>query len=564
MSQELALSEIRKFLKSEDPVVLSISGRWGVGKTYAWDTTLQEMRADTPLRSYAYVSAFGLNDLEALKTQIVQSTISLDGEDLQPTIKSYFDHAKSLSGLQKMVAQTLRKSVPHVNKGVSEVPYVGKILESLTPNALLRIRKQIVCIDDLERAGEGLEIDEILGFVSSLRERRDCKVVLLLNEDGLGKKGRVYRRYLEKVVEQAIRFEPTPKESAEAAFAGDDPLAPLLQANAEKLGITNIRVLRRIRRFLGAIEECFEDLEEQTIEDVVHSLTLLGWSVFEPGIAPDLNYIQKFNSYIAMLAEEGLKGKDKKSFKIIEKYGFSGFDRCDQLLLNGLRSGAFDSESLKTEFIEMNNSVLNQEAKVGIRKPWDRFRGSFKNDAEEFVSELTESVEKFGRDMSASELSLVLSYLRKLDKGDEAKRLLDLYMDIQSDRPRDFFNIHRYTIFQKLEEDVVNAFKVKLDELELEKDPVAILLQLGGAKGYNADDISFLASLSKDKFYEIFQSADGEELLELLRGGMLFDGVSGNVPGMEEIAPKVREALEDIASECELNKLRVDAFLNTN
>jgi hypothetical protein len=41
MSIELVAAEIRRFLSSEEPEVLSISGDWGVGKTFAWNRYLQ-------------------------------------------------------------------------------------------------------------------------------------------------------------------------------------------------------------------------------------------------------------------------------------------------------------------------------------------------------------------------------------------------------------------------------------------------------------------------------------------------------------------------------------------
>lgn len=37
MTQLRALAERERFLSSDDSEVVSVSGRWGVGKTYAWD-----------------------------------------------------------------------------------------------------------------------------------------------------------------------------------------------------------------------------------------------------------------------------------------------------------------------------------------------------------------------------------------------------------------------------------------------------------------------------------------------------------------------------------------------
>jgi hypothetical protein len=133
---------------------------------------------------------------------------------------------------------------------------VGKAADLLAPGATLLIRNQLICIDDIERAGQGLDVADILGLVSSLRERRGCKIVLLLNEDGLGTQAsKTFRTHLEKAVDQAVRFEPTPEESAAAALDGQGAADQLLRDNVIKLGITNIRV----KSFYG-IEKVVETL----------------------------------------------------------------------------------------------------------------------------------------------------------------------------------------------------------------------------------------------------------------------------------------------------------------
>ncbi len=42
MSYAIVRAEIERFLRSPSPEVLCISGRWGVGKTYSWQTFLRE------------------------------------------------------------------------------------------------------------------------------------------------------------------------------------------------------------------------------------------------------------------------------------------------------------------------------------------------------------------------------------------------------------------------------------------------------------------------------------------------------------------------------------------
>jgi hypothetical protein len=67
--------EIERFLKSSEPEVICISGEWGVGKTYTWQTILDGLRTrrEIGLSRYSYVSLFGIASLDALKASIFEN-----------------------------------------------------------------------------------------------------------------------------------------------------------------------------------------------------------------------------------------------------------------------------------------------------------------------------------------------------------------------------------------------------------------------------------------------------------------------------------------------------------
>jgi hypothetical protein len=64
------------------------------------------------------------------------------------------------------------------------------------------MRNTIVCIDDLERAGDGLNVKDVLGLATALRIEKKCKVVLLSNDNELeGQQKTDFEKQLEKVVD---------------------------------------------------------------------------------------------------------------------------------------------------------------------------------------------------------------------------------------------------------------------------------------------------------------------------------------------------------------------------
>lgn len=109
MSQARALSEMDRFLSTSSPEMLSISGRCGVGKTHAWDEALKARRSTAGSRRYSYVPVFGLGSIEGLKTAIVQSTVSLQGNELEPILDSFIEHMSSMEGARTHAGEAARR-----------------------------------------------------------------------------------------------------------------------------------------------------------------------------------------------------------------------------------------------------------------------------------------------------------------------------------------------------------------------------------------------------------------------------------------------------------------------
>ena len=80
MSVKWVKVEIDRFLAKAEPEVLCISGKWGVGKTYTWNYYLKEAKQARriTLEKYAYVSLFGLKNLEDLRFAIFDETKATD------------------------------------------------------------------------------------------------------------------------------------------------------------------------------------------------------------------------------------------------------------------------------------------------------------------------------------------------------------------------------------------------------------------------------------------------------------------------------------------------------
>lgn len=243
MSTALVKAEIGRFLRSADPEVLCIKGKWGVGKTFAWIKFLSEISSMRQLgiKKYAYVSLFGLNSLNDLKYSIFENTVS---EDLVVSGPSYDSFEKALEG-----AGVIGRKARTIISPILNFLGFGDTGDAIARATFLTVRKQIICIDDLERAGIDLKIRDVLGLASMLKEQRACKVVLLLNEEQFTTEMLAdFNLLLEKVVDVSLVFAPTAAEAAEIAFSEESKDNAAIKDVGVKIGITNIRVLKKIER----------------------------------------------------------------------------------------------------------------------------------------------------------------------------------------------------------------------------------------------------------------------------------------------------------------------------
>ena len=83
-SLEDTRNEIVRFLRGSEPEVLCITGDWGVGKTFLWQSVLNELSKTSKallMTRYSYVSLFGLNSLDDLKSSLFENMQWLDQDD---------------------------------------------------------------------------------------------------------------------------------------------------------------------------------------------------------------------------------------------------------------------------------------------------------------------------------------------------------------------------------------------------------------------------------------------------------------------------------------------------
>lgn len=547
MGIEAFKREALRFLGNKTSGVLMVAGKWGVGKTYAWNSLLREARdgGQIQLKKYAYVSLFGLSSLDDVKQAIVENTVDKENIGKNP----------DLSSLQKAVETV----TANWKKGFSFISSFGPMTEyaaAVSKVGFFFVRDQIICIDDLERKSEALSIRDILGLVSFLKEQRGCKVVVLLNDEKLGDAEEEFRRQLEKVADVAVKFAPTAEQAADIGIDNTTPFAQQFRRDCIALGIVNIRTIKKLEAYANRLEEELSSFDPRVREQAVHSLVLFGYAHLEPDLAPTIGFIKSYNRYEGMLGDRQEPLPHPEWRALLAEFGWSHVDDLDAVVAKGVQDGHFDPALLKEESQKLQRQFEHADADNSFSAAWDLYHGSFDNNGHEVTEALAAAVRSVPGAISPMNLSSTIRVLKELGWPGDVNELIEHYIQSREGEDERFWNL-RHSAFgdEVTDPDVRSAFDRKLASFRDERDPEEVLERLGLQQGWNPEDIQRLASLTADDFYRIFKGLRGSDGQRAVRAALMFRNSQGEAE--MTITRNAKSALKRIGLESPINARRV-------
>ena len=553
MTLELVRNELNRFLAAPDAEVLALRGKWGVGKTYSWNKILEEAnrRNQISRERYAYLSLFGIGSLDELRFSLFEQSISRSLIGKQPTLDTFRDNAAQLSMSLGRKAWKL----------ASSTPFMKSVSPALEAVSFFSIRDTLICLDDLERRSKSLLVRDVLGLVSLLKEQRNCKVVLLLNdgEDGLED----FEKYREKVVDIELLFDPTAKECSEVAFQDTEPLYQSIGELSEKLEITNIRTLKKIERLVRLVEPKLQGLEQELSHQIVHSLVLYGWCHYRAGdsAVPPLDYVQKIGYALFGLGEKDDQTEEQKAWNTkLQDYGYQVTDELDDVLANAVKTGYFVDADFEKAASEKNEQIIASKATGSFSEAWRTYHESFGNDQDAVISTLYESFKKNAKYITPVNLNGTVRLFRELGEDAKADELIKLYVEIRADEP-ELFNLSEYSFARDISDEKVREAFDQVYEGTAVSEPVKdILTRLAGSNGWNDKDEIVLADTSADEYYELFKSESGDHLSDMVNACLKFGQFSNASERQKQISANATDALVRIGKESAVNALRVRKF----
>lgn len=553
MSLAAIKKQIFNFLSTDKPEVIAIKGEWGVGKTFTWNKFLRDakLQNNISLDRYSYVSLFGINSLESFKYSIFENVINKNIIGDETNIETLSENTKSL------IEKAGRQSFSFF-KGAPIIKSISPAIDSL---AFLSMNKTIICIDDLERKGKNLDIKDILGLASILKEQKKCKIIFLLNEGESGLED--YKKYKEKVIDIEILFSPSPLESAMVAFSGKADYHDKLIKLTTSLGIKNIRVLKKIERLVEISYPLLNKFEVELHHQVIHTIVLYAWCYYCSESNPDvptLSFITKLKYELLGFGDENLNDEETKWMNLLQSYNYQMTDELDLVIAEAVQSGFFVEAKFNEKAEIKNSEIIASKSEDSFTNAWRLYHESFNSNTNEVISSLYNSFISNCKHITPINLNGTVQLLKELGESTKASEIIDHYINERKEES-ELFNLKEYSFSSDINDDeIIKKFNEQYKINVINESAIDILKRISGQNSWNTKDEIILSNTTSEEYYEIFKNEIGPHLSSYVSTCLKFGRFTNASEQQKQIGDNATKALLKIAAESELNKRRVKKF----
>lgn len=569
MSKENVELALNQFFNKNTPSVISIKGKWGVGKTFFWKKYIE-----TKGVANFYLSLTGISSIEEVEKNLVSQKYS--GQDTSIE-KDYWINLVQIFKEKKSnnVCEAIRYFWKKFkNAYFSEVFPVVQLIPPLWTKIKIHInvinaqeimhyflfstiKNTIICFDDIERKSDKLDMIKIFGLVEKLKSDRNCKLVLIFNNESFTDVNLdTYEKFRERFIDIEVGFQLSSQEAVDVILKHKINIYyKEIKENILKLNIINIRIIKKIIELYDQLYKYINDSNEALIASVAKTLVLFVWSFYGKEINFDFIHRLTANQFFS-IKEGKSKSEELKLKSILDNYEYSYTDALDSLIGDGVKNGFFKTEPLLKEIKHKAKLIELNQSKENLKKSWEPFHNSFKDNEKDVVESLKSGFYNNYLAIDLTNLSGMTMLLRELDQAKVADEIIDHYCEKMSKLDPSAFDLNNYPFRQEIKDQYLIG---KLNELytnfkQSNKTLKELLLQINSGS-WNKDDVGILSKISEEEFYEFFISTEGKELRVCINAGKKY-GLGFD----DQIYKKLTNALRRIGKRSRLNKLRVATY----
>lgn len=562
MTIEIVRQRLDAAIQNETPKVILLTGGWGAGKTHQWRNALQRAQSAKKAPKFAYVSLFGVGTLAEAKKRLSEELVA--AISLPDGVGTVGDAVSAAS--TKLKPLQMFKLLPLI-------PYLGKAEGLLNELSFAAVRNAVICIDDLERKGNGLSIADIFGLASFLKEERSCRIILIANDRKLDAEGATDARvYMEKVVDEHVHFAPSPEEACAIALGKNpDRSRSLLRQHLLELGVSNIRVVSRLSQLVAELARAIDGLDEEVLKIGVRALTGFGLGHYLPeGDFPTIEYVlsSQNHDWLRWLSQD----KSKNSGEQTEEERRSA--RWDELLsrLGGPSNDAFEialATAIQQGYLGSDLRILAEQLSTNLQD---------KALVEEFHSawmDFWHSLNGSGNDLLDSLLVTSRSAVRVIGPGD-LKPVYDVFVAAGREADADlllteFIDAHKATpnIFDRSKTAFPEHFTGKYGERlqtaaedHITKPSIEISLdRIHVNKGWNPDDVRIVAEVNPAEIERLLRNASGRLFRARIQALLQLGSMAPDEPRAAEVTATTVMLIKAWASADPVTAIRLRQYM---
>lgn len=528
---------LARFIEKDEYKVLAIKGAWGIGKTFYWKEYLKKNKDIITQDAYSYVSLFGVKDISFLKRQIFAKHIAINEKKLKGQIHNL---KKSITSIFKSL------KFPYINnsKSISEY-FEDKFVKNF-----------LICIDDIERKEDSISLSAILGLISSLKEEKGCKIVLIFNDSEMNEKSeKELNEYREKIIDIEIRYQPTIAENFQLVFSeNESEELPEILKVFEQLNLNNIRIMQRVNWALNYFSEDLIGKYPYIVKPFTRKIAILTclYHAFSNRIKFD--EVLTSNYYSSLFSKDEEKNQRLSILRDVKCLPES----YDIVIGEYLIDGYVDNERAKAIFNKANESYKQGDINAKHHAILDNYSRNFRESQDDFINKLFTFIKDNLDDLKLMPVIDSLDFIKNIDPSFIIDNVLDQCIDIYVDSGGKFEQHERQIL--RIPDYAAKRIKEKLSDKKEEFSISELMDALAGSNSWNPSEILKLEQFTEDDFYEWIVTYEGDNLLRLIREFIQRFGKSDN-KSEKSVSDRLKKGLDKISDRSQIDRFRVENII---
>lgn len=436
-------------------------------------------------------------------------------------------------------------------------PYTDKFSGLIATLEYKLVNKYLICIDDLERKSKDLSIREIMGLIDELATQKQCKAIILFNDKSLTRDDEEeFQQYREKVVDIEIEYDPSHTDALSAVFSADLPEFQQIASITQVLKITNIRVLKKLKRVMDYFKDALLESDPIIFKEFSTHAAIIVWAHYMPTEAINYELLKKrlrSNPWEGFLPNNSSEEDNRYSAISrelnINKSIFSDF------IIEYLEKGYLDMDAAKAEVTNLKSKIEVLRAHEELSKIWSEYSSSFNDDGTSILDKFETSVAKNIKQIELNQFSSSIEIIQNL--GGDITNSITNYVLLHKQKLE---TMHKEEVsqirFLPLREAIEKILK-KNDSRNIDEVISAICTN----RDISPENVAYLSSITEDELKE-WMLTNPDDMFKKISNGLLFFGkLLGNDDKETEkytrIYETTKKALKSIASQNKINHLRV-------